>query len=46
MLPVATAPNAIVYGSGRVSMAAMARAGLAINLFGAALIAVWAVLVL
>jgi sodium-dependent dicarboxylate transporter 2/3/5 len=46
MLPVATAPNAIVYGSGHVSMAAMARAGLAINLFGAALIAVWAVLVL
>ncbi|MEZ4265221.1 MAG: SLC13 family permease [Myxococcota bacterium] len=46
MLPVATAPNAIVYGSGRVSMASMARAGLAINLFGAALITVWAVFVL
>lgn len=45
MLPVATAPNAIVYGSGRVSMTSMVRAGLAVNLFGAVLITVWAVLV-
>ncbi|MCB9727615.1 MAG: SLC13/DASS family transporter [Deltaproteobacteria bacterium] len=44
MLPVATAPNAIVYGSGHVPIAEMARTGLAINLFGAALITVWAVL--
>jgi sodium-dependent dicarboxylate transporter 2/3/5 len=32
MLPVATPPNAIVYGSGRVPVPAMARAGLAVNL--------------
>jgi sodium-dependent dicarboxylate transporter 2/3/5 len=35
MLPVATAPNAVVYGSGRVSIREMAREGLVINLFGA-----------
>jgi sodium-dependent dicarboxylate transporter 2/3/5 len=38
MLPVATAPNAIVYGSGRVSTREMAREGLALNLIGAAVI--------
>ncbi len=31
MMPVATPPNAIVYGSGRVSIGHMARAGLALN---------------
>jgi len=35
MLPVATAPNAVIYGSGRVSIRQMAREGLVINLFGA-----------
>jgi len=35
MLPVATAPNAVIYGSGRVSIREMAREGLVINLFGA-----------
>jgi sodium-dependent dicarboxylate transporter 2/3/5 len=32
MLPVATPPNAIVFASGQVSIAQMARAGLALNL--------------
>ncbi len=32
MLPVATPPNAIVYGSGRLTIPQMARAGLALNL--------------
>ena len=38
MLPVATAPNAIVFGSGRVSIRQMARAGFALNLMGAVVI--------
>ena len=40
MLPVATAPNAIVYGSGRVSTASMAREGVILNLVGAFVIVV------
>lgn len=35
MLPVATAPNAIVFGTGRVPTARMAREGFALNLLGA-----------
>lgn len=38
MLPVATPPNAIVFASGRISIGQMARAGLAMNLVGVALI--------
>ena len=38
MLPVATAPNAIIYGSGEVSVATMVREGFFINLVGALLI--------
>ncbi|MFQ5751681.1 MAG: SLC13 family permease, partial [bacterium] len=38
MLPVATPPNAIIFGSGYVSMSSMTKAGLVINLIGALLI--------
>ncbi len=38
MLPVATPPNAIVYGSGRISIPQMARAGIALNLLSILLI--------
>ena len=38
MLPVATAPNAIVFGSGKISIKDMARAGFALNLLGALVI--------
>ena len=46
MLPVATAPNAIVYGSGRVPIASMVRAGVGLNLLGAAAITLWCYLTL
>ena len=38
MMPVATPPNAIVFGSGRVRIADMARVGIVINFIGAAVI--------
>ena len=38
MLPVATAPNSVVYGSGMFTVARMAREGLALNFLGAAII--------
>lgn len=38
MLPVATPPNAIVFGTGHVQMGQMVRTGLILNLVGAALI--------
>lgn len=38
MLPVATGPNAVVFGSGQVKVEEMARTGFAINLIGAVLI--------
>lgn len=40
MLPVATAPNAIVYGSGKVPIQQMVRNGFALNLLGTLLITV------
>lgn len=41
MLPVATAPNAIVFGTGHIPIKSMARAGIAVNLSGALLITAW-----
>ncbi|MDH3225340.1 MAG: SLC13 family permease, partial [Gemmatimonadota bacterium] len=38
MMPVATPPNAVVFGSQRVSIAEMARVGLALNVIGAVVI--------
>lgn len=38
MLPVATPPNAIVFGSGRITLPEMAKAGFAMNWIGAILI--------
>lgn len=38
MLPVATPPNAIVFGSGQVSIAQMSRAGLWLNIVGILLV--------
>jgi sodium-dependent dicarboxylate transporter 2/3/5 len=46
MLPVATAPNAIVFGSGRVKIREMARAGFVLNLVGAVVITFVCIVVL
>ncbi|MCA9292205.1 MAG: DASS family sodium-coupled anion symporter [Phycisphaerales bacterium] len=40
MLPVATPPNAVVFGSGRLHVMQMARAGILLNLIGIALLTV------
>ena len=40
MMPVGTAPNAIVFGTGLVPMTSMAREGLVLNLIGAVVITV------
>lgn len=45
MLPVGTPPNAIVFGTGVVSIAEMARGGLLLNLVGVVLITVFTVLI-
>ena len=46
MLPVATPPNAIVFASRALTIAQMARAGLALNLIGVLLISLYVVFVL
>jgi len=46
MLPVATAPNAIVYGSELITVKQMAKTGLALNLIGAVVITTVCVLML
>lgn len=46
MLPVATPPNAIVYGTGRVPVRAMMRYGLLLDVLGIVLITVWGVTVI
>jgi sodium-dependent dicarboxylate transporter 2/3/5 len=38
MLPVATPPNAIIFGTQRLTIAQMARVGIVLNLFGIILI--------
>jgi sodium-dependent dicarboxylate transporter 2/3/5 len=38
MLPVATPPNAIVFGSDRISIPQMVRAGIILNLIGVVIV--------
>jgi len=45
MLPVATPPNAIVYGSGRVPIALMARTGFWLDIAGVFIVGLWVWLV-
>lgn len=43
MLPVATPPNAIIYGSGAATAQQMPRAGILLNLIGICIVSVIAV---
>jgi solute carrier family 13 (sodium-dependent dicarboxylate transporter), member 2/3/5 len=44
MLPVATAPNTIVFGSGKIAVSDMARAGFVMDLAGIIIITIMAIL--
>ena len=46
MLPVATMPNAVVFGTGEITVKRMAREGFALNLLGAAVITIICLLML
>lgn len=46
MLPVATPPNAIVFGSGKMAMKDMVRTGIWLNLISIFLIAVYVYMVM
>jgi sodium-dependent dicarboxylate transporter 2/3/5 len=46
MLPVATPPNAIVFGSGWVTSPEMTRAGFILNLIGSTLVTALALLLI
>jgi sodium-dependent dicarboxylate transporter 2/3/5 len=46
MLPVATPPNSVVYASGKITIGEMAKLGFALNLIGAALLTLYARVIL
>jgi sodium-dependent dicarboxylate transporter 2/3/5 len=46
MMPVATPPNAIMFGSGRIPIRMMVSIGLMLNLMGIAVVSLWSMLIL